>query len=205
MCRQSATFKRSVRVGLRASRIPRDRRPRTSARRVSPVQTRGGGLRLRARRARRGRRDLRAAGRAAPEARLRVPRGRRRAGAAGRPQLPRRPRVDGEGLHPHRGRGRRRGPGHGRDERHGPLGRPGAPGRPGGGFRVGAGPRGRRLRRTAGLLRHPDAVRPRVVGAVLVRHVLRHLRLLVHGPLHPGHHSVAILLLVLRALVRFGA
>merc|ERR1712072_6597 len=40
------------------------------------------------------------------------------------------------------------------------------------------------------------------VGAVLVRHVLRHLRLLVHGPLHPGHHSVAILLLVLRALVR---
>jgi hypothetical protein len=32
--------------------------------------------------------------------------------------------------------------------------------------------------------------------------VLRHLRLLVHGPLHPGHHSVAILLLVLRAVVR---
>merc|ERR1711898_50554 len=53
-----------------------------------------------------------------------------------------------------------------------------------------------------GLLRHPDAVRPRVVGAVLVRHVLRHLRLLVHGPLHPGHRAVALLLLVLRALVR---
>merc|ERR1711898_6868 len=51
-----------------------------------------------------------------------------------------------------------------------------------------------------GLLRHPDAVRPRVVGAVLVRHVLRHLRLLVHGPLHPGHRAVALLLVGLRAL-----
>merc|ERR1712091_652374 len=64
------------------------------------------------------------------------------------------------------------------------------------------GPRGRRLRRAAGLLRNLDALRPRVFGEILVRHVLRHLRLLVHGPLHPGHRSVALLLLVLQSLVR---